>query len=89
MAQYKICYIWQLSSRFLILTNKLKLTPLLQNSYSSKYSPLVYDYLLHRAGKNNKISVRKVEIPILKMKSGKSLSNHEASVAGYTLRKTL
>ena len=60
----------------------------IQNSYSKKYSPLVFDYLLHKAADANKITVKKVEIPILKMKSGKSLSNHEASVAALTLIKT-
>ena len=58
-----------------------------QNTYSKKYSPLIYDYLLHQAAHTNKIVVKKVEIPILKMKSGKSLSNHEASVAEFTLIK--
>ena len=58
-----------------------------QNSYSRKYSPLVFDYILHKAANSNKITVNKVEIPILKMKSGKSLSNHEASVAEFTLIK--
>ena len=60
----------------------------LQNSYTSKYSPLHYDYLLHRSNKGNQIIVRSVEIPVLKAKSGISLSNHEASVAAYTLKKT-
>ena len=50
--------------------------------------PLVFDYLLHKAADTNKIIVKKVEIPILKMKSGKSLSNHEASLAALTLIKT-
>ena len=59
-----------------------------QNSYSRQYSPLVYDYFLHKAANTNKIDVKKVEIPFLKMKSGKSLSNHEASVASFTLIKT-
>ena len=59
-----------------------------QNSYSRQYSPLVYDYFLHKAANANKIDVKKVEIPFLKMKSGKSLSNHEASVAWYSLIKT-
>jgi len=59
-----------------------------KNSYTSEYSPLIYDYLLHKAKSSNKILVRKVDIPILKIKSGKSLSNHEASVAEYTLTKS-
>jgi len=59
-----------------------------KNSYTSKYSPLHYDYLLHRSNKGNQIIVRSVEIPVLKAKSGISLSNHEASVAAYTLKKT-
>ena len=44
--------------------------------------------LASRDGKTNKIVVKEVEIPFLKMKSGKSLSNHEASVARLSLIKT-
>lgn len=78
---------YQVGFKFKCYTFVTKTTSCLQNSYSSKYSPLVYDYLLHKAGKNNKITIKKVEIPILKTKGGKSLSNHEASVAEYTLSK--
>ena len=78
---------YQVGFKFKCQTLVTKTTSCLQNSYSSKYSPLVYDYLLHKARKNNKITIKKVEIPILKTKGGKSFSNHEATVAEYTLSK--
>ena len=56
-----------------------------RNSYSGKAGPLIYDYLLHKANGNYKMHVTSYDVPILKLKNGKSYSNHEAILAEYSL----
>ena len=57
-----------------------------KNTYSSEAGPLIYDHLMHKANNGNyNMQIVKYEVPILKMKSGRSFSNHEAVLAEYSL----
>ena len=56
-----------------------------QNSYSKSKGALLLDYLLHKTNQNKHITVTSYRVPILKTKTGKSFSNHEAVEATYSL----
>jgi len=67
------------------------------NSYSNKYSPVVYDYIWHKAGGGNKIWTSFFDVVLLRTKKeiGEeeevevSLSDHEAVTASLVLWKPL
>ena len=56
-----------------------------KNTYSGREGPLVFDYLLHKSKGSRSISVTDYRVNVLKTKSGKSFSNHEAIEATYSL----
>ena len=56
-----------------------------KNTYSGKDGPLLFDYLLHKSNRNNKIKATNYNVIDLKTNAGKSFSNHEAVIAKYSL----
>ena len=56
-----------------------------KNTYSGREGPLVFDYLFHKSQSSRSMSVTNYRVNVLKTKSGKSFSNHEAVEATYSL----
>ena len=56
------------------------------NSYTGIEGPLVYDYLLHRAQSGITMQPTYFTVKTIKTESGRSLSNHDAMFAKYSIK---